>query len=238
MKRRKIYIATSWKNEEQVRLMARVLRECGHEVFAFCEKERPGGLESFVFGKGDFEEAFSGGEIPPWDLFCDYDMPTRAYECDKAGLDWCDTVVLLLPSGRSSHLEAGYAVGRGKDLVIYGDLPDGEYDVMYSFAQARIAQLPPLFRIGFSVFAELTARFQELVDTLANELPLPAVRQGTLNVTEGDRVTIRNGSFDATGILVKSIELSAEDNQIVEITLALRATEPPRLEPPEPAHGE
>ncbi len=44
-------------------------------------------------------------------------------------------MVLLLPSGRSSHLEAGYGVGSGKELFIFGDLPVGEFDAMYGFAE-------------------------------------------------------------------------------------------------------
>lgn len=63
------------------------------------------------------------------------DVARRAFEVDKAGLDWADTVVLLLPSGRSSHLEAGYGVGRGKELFVLGEPVPGEFDVMYGFAR-------------------------------------------------------------------------------------------------------
>jgi len=35
-------------------------------------------------------------------------------------------------------MEAGYAVGRNKPLVIYGDLPKGEFEVMYEFANVCI----------------------------------------------------------------------------------------------------
>jgi hypothetical protein len=44
-------------------------------------------------------------------------------------LKWCDTCVLVLPCGRSAHLEAGWAAGAGKFTV--GLLADGEPDLMW-----------------------------------------------------------------------------------------------------------
>ena len=41
---------------------------------------------------------------------------------------------MIMPCGRSSHLEGGYAVGKGKKLYIVGDFPRGEFDVMYGLA--------------------------------------------------------------------------------------------------------
>jgi len=42
-----------------------------------------------------------------------------------------DAVVLVLPSGKSAHLEAGFAVGRGKPVYVIGELRDGDWDAMY-----------------------------------------------------------------------------------------------------------
>ncbi|MCK4829368.1 hypothetical protein KA005_77305, partial [bacterium] len=60
----------------------------------------------------------------------------RAFKEDKKWLNWCDALVLVLPAGNSSHLEAGYIKGQGKQLIIYAPLgfPQGEFDVMYGFA--------------------------------------------------------------------------------------------------------
>jgi hypothetical protein len=33
-------------------------------------------------------------------------------------MEWADTCVLLLPCGRSAHIEAGYMKGRAKRLII------------------------------------------------------------------------------------------------------------------------
>ena len=59
----------------------------------------------------------------------------KAFKEDKKWLDWCDVCILILPSGRSAHLEAGYAKGSGKTLIIFSNhFPYGEFDVMYGFA--------------------------------------------------------------------------------------------------------
>jgi len=38
------------------------------------------------------------------------------FALDKAGMDKADCCVLVLPSGRSAHLEAGYMAGEGKPV--------------------------------------------------------------------------------------------------------------------------
>ena len=132
----KIYIASSWKNAEHVRSLSAILRNNDHEVFDFTDmNNRPDGLDKFVFGAKEWAE-YSGKnpEQIDWKDFLTWEPTIRAFESDKAGIDWADAVILLLPSGRSSHLEAGYAVGCGKPLFIFGDLPIGEFDAMYGFA--------------------------------------------------------------------------------------------------------
>ncbi len=55
------------------------------------------------------------------------------FEFDKGHLDSSDTAVLVLPSGKSAHIELGYMVGRGKNTYVLIDQPD-RWDVMYQFA--------------------------------------------------------------------------------------------------------
>lgn len=57
------------------------------------------------------------------------------FEFDKHHLDRCDGAILLMPSGKSCHLEAGYMVGKGKPvLALYPDgEPEDRYDLMMQF---------------------------------------------------------------------------------------------------------
>ena len=127
---RKIYIASSWKNVDRVRMLAELLRSKGHQVFDFTDiNNRPEGTESFVFHASEW----MGKPLKKidWIEFLKCDATARACKADKSGLDWSDTLILLLPSGRSAHIEAGYAKASGKTVLVYGDLPLGEFDAMY-----------------------------------------------------------------------------------------------------------
>ena len=123
----KIYLASSWKNVELVSSWYYYLDSYGFEVDAFCNNS-----------KGRYVFHFS--EIVPVDdldaiNFLQDDRSKKAFLEDKKWLNWADACLLILPAGKSSHLEAGYAKGRGKKLIIWQkDFPKGEFDVMYGFA--------------------------------------------------------------------------------------------------------
>lgn len=123
----KIYIASSWKNVDDVRVIAATLRELGFDVDDFTDDTKG----RFVFHYSEL------GEIQKLDAinFLKDERSQRAFQEDKKWIDWADCVLLFLPAGKSSHLEAGYAKGSGKKLVIYQfHYPKGEFDVMYGFA--------------------------------------------------------------------------------------------------------
>jgi len=130
----KIYLASSWKNKEAVLEMATLLRDEGHVVDAFCEEDRAVSFNwSDLFETMD-KEGLDITEYGARDVINHW-MVQDAFMYDKQQLDWCDAVVMLLPCGRSSHMEAGYAVGMGKKLYIVGGFEKGEFDVMYGFAE-------------------------------------------------------------------------------------------------------
>lgn len=130
--KRKIYIATSWKMSEAAIVLANRLRDDGHEVDCFCDQTSG----RYVFHWSEFVEKQE--DLKKYDgmSFIADDRVKKAFNEDKKWLDWADTVILLLPSGKSAHLEAGYAVGQGKSLYIMGGFKKGEFDVMYSFAHS------------------------------------------------------------------------------------------------------
>jgi hypothetical protein len=144
----RIYLASSWKNVVEVRQLAARLRDAGHTVDDFTDDSR--GRYVFHYSElGGLEELDAIS-------FLQHDQARRAFIEDKKMIDWADAIVLLLPAGRSAHLEAGYAKGTGKQLVIYqpGGFPAGEFDVMYGFADL------------------LTTDFDDVVAHLAEERPV------------------------------------------------------------------
>jgi nucleoside 2-deoxyribosyltransferase len=58
----------------------------------------------------------------------------HVFAFDKFHLDRCDLAVLIMPAGKSGHLELGYFVGTGKPGFIYFDAVPDRYDVMHQFA--------------------------------------------------------------------------------------------------------
>ena len=58
----------------------------------------------------------------------------HVFNFDRHHLDTSDAAVLVLPAGKSGHLEAGYMVGKGKPTFILIDAEDVRWDVMYGFA--------------------------------------------------------------------------------------------------------
>lgn len=124
---RRIYLASSWRNPSQPALVAR-LRSWGHEVYDF-RNPAPG------------NDGFRWTEIDPdwleWtpenysQLVRTHPVARAGFTLDRQALDWCDTCVLLLPSGRSAHLEAGYAAGQGKRVIVYLTPEKFEPELMY-----------------------------------------------------------------------------------------------------------
>jgi len=126
----KVYIASSWRNQGAVLDLASDLENAGFEVDAFCRASD----KRYSFHWSEFVE--DEADLLQYDALSFLSDPRvqRAFAEDKSWLDWADAIVMLMPCGRSSHLEAGYAKGRGKLLYIYGDFAKGEFDVMYGFA--------------------------------------------------------------------------------------------------------
>lgn len=74
--------------------------------------------------------------IPYDDALQDY-AARNVFEFDRKHLDRCDATLLVLPAGKSGHLELGYSIGSGKRGFILADEKLGKerWDVMYCFAE-------------------------------------------------------------------------------------------------------
>lgn len=82
-----------------------------------------------------FKEYFQGRGISYPEALKSY-AARHIFEFDKRHLDRCDSAVLVLPAGRSGHLELGYVVGQGKPAYVLMDegTANDRYDLMYQFA--------------------------------------------------------------------------------------------------------
>lgn len=142
--RRRIYVASSWRNPIQQQIVAD-LRGAGHEVYDF-RNPAPG------------NRGFGWSEVNPnwlqWtpeqfikDLYSGHPCVTRGYRFDKDALDWADTCVCVLPCGRSAHLEAGYAIGQGKFTLFYLHPDKFEPELMYLMGHGCVTNTPDLLEM-------------------------------------------------------------------------------------------
>lgn len=114
MTSKKIYVASSWRNDYQQHVVA-ALRGEGHQVYDFKNPK-------------DGEHGFSWSAIDPnWKSWTpeqfkkalQHPIARKGHQSDHDAMVWCDTCVLVLPCGSSAHLEAGWCAGRGKNVLVY-----------------------------------------------------------------------------------------------------------------------
>lgn len=110
---KKIYVASSWRNEHQ-QFVVEELRKAGYEVYDF---KHPHGGDGFHWSDID----------PNWQQWSmqRYVMALGSKEAqfgmnrDFDAMKEADVCVLCLPCGRSAHLEAGWMKGAGKKVFAY-----------------------------------------------------------------------------------------------------------------------
>lgn len=127
----KIYVASSWRNRDQPAVVG-ALREAGHEVYDF--KNPKEGDQGFHW-KEVLLERDDRGHCQPADLRRALTHPraVEGFASDFGAMKWADVGVLLLPCGRSAHLEAGWMAGAGKPTLVLAP-PSGasiEPELMY-----------------------------------------------------------------------------------------------------------
>lgn len=122
---KKIYIAGSLANPEIVKVTI-ALQEAGH--IPFSEWYTPG-PEADVLWR-DYEQSigFSYREA------LKRPSAVNTFQFDKRNIDDSDMMLMVLPCGKSAHLELGYIIGQGKPGHILMTSEPEKWDVMYQFA--------------------------------------------------------------------------------------------------------
>ena len=109
----RIYVASSWRNIFQSEVVA-ALRQAGHEVYDF---KNP----------SETDKGFSWSEIDPkWQNWTneeylaalEHPIAQRGFMNDFNAMQWAHACVMVMPCGRSAHVEAGWMQGAGKTTII------------------------------------------------------------------------------------------------------------------------
>jgi len=134
-RRRTVYLIGSLR-DPQVPTVAKALRDIGLDVFDDWYAAGPEAddyWQKYEKQRGHrLDEALEG--YPAWHVF-DY---------DHRHLLRADAGVLLMPAGKSCHLELGYLMGTGKPGYVLFDKEPERFDVMYRFCRKVFFDLPSL----------------------------------------------------------------------------------------------
>lgn len=133
----RIYVASSWRNNAQPHVVD-TLRKAGHKVYDF--KNPAPNNEGFhwksIRVSGD--DPLGKGEPISWrnwtpEQFREAlasDIAKSGFALDMNALNDCEACVLVLPCGKSAHLELGQATGAGKRTIVYMPYQE-EAELMY-----------------------------------------------------------------------------------------------------------
>jgi nucleoside 2-deoxyribosyltransferase len=121
---KKLYVIGSMRNPAVPRV-AKLLREAGYEVFD--DWYSPGAQadekwQEYERDRGrSYKEALNGHHA------------RHVFELDHRHLKEADGAVLVMPAGRSGHVELGWILGQGKPAWVLFDEEPERYDIMYRF---------------------------------------------------------------------------------------------------------
>jgi hypothetical protein len=122
----KLYIASSWRNKHQP-LVVEFCKSQGHDVYDYMDSEG--------FHWSEVDKGWSDWDLNNYVVGLTHHRAEEGFRRDRDHIANANALILVLPCGRSAHLEAGVAHGLGKPLAIY--IPQGlaiEPELMYKFA--------------------------------------------------------------------------------------------------------
>lgn len=130
-----IYLIGSLKNE-WISEVAKNLRELGHDVF---DDWRSPGPDADDYLRDYYRErGFNYRQI------MESYSAKQTFEYDKYHLDRCDEAIMVMPAGKSGHLELGTVLGAGKNGYILFDKEPDRIDIMHGFATGIFLNLEEL----------------------------------------------------------------------------------------------
>ncbi len=136
----KIYVASSWRNERQPAVVA-ALRDLGHDVYDFRNpKEGDHGFS--------WRQCADDAQLKDARRFRDevlkHPMASAGFALDMNALQTARCTVLVLPCGRSAHLELGWATGMRQRTIVMMREEIDEPELMYLMCSEIVVGLEEL----------------------------------------------------------------------------------------------
>lgn len=137
------FIASRYRNRPHVLELAQKIREKERSCYCFIQSDA---TTSYVNGIDSDSPEDVMEEFEAIDDWRNDPKVQRIFKTDMDALKAADTLVLLLPAGKSSHLETGVAYGLGKKLILIGEQQETEslylmFDEFYNTIDEFISTL-------------------------------------------------------------------------------------------------
>lgn len=132
------FVASRWRNRNSVFSLVNAIRAKGKSVYNFMEDD------PYHSSTDDPEEVMKAFEATEdWE---NTQMIKDIFTKDMTALKASDAVILLLPAGKSAHIEIGSAYGMKKRTILIGEQKEAEslyliFDEMYPTTEAFIDSL-------------------------------------------------------------------------------------------------
>lgn len=140
MKPKYVYVASSWRCPMQPAVIA-TLRAAKIDCYDF--RNPPNGT-GFSWKEVTGDDYIDGpATVDSYLEMIDHQRAADGFESDFNAMQKADAFVLVLPCGRSAHLELGWAVGQGKHTAILLEDPL-EPELMYRMVDYLAPSLPDL----------------------------------------------------------------------------------------------
>lgn len=117
------FIASRWRNKDNVLELSEKIREIGKTVYCFIQGD--GEIYELKNQENTLhpEEHMKQFESRDWKT----DPAVKeVFEVDMNALKQSEKLILLLPAGKSAHIEAGVAYGLGKECILIGEQKEAE----------------------------------------------------------------------------------------------------------------
>lgn len=136
------FVASRYRNKPEVLRLVHALREKGKSVYSFIESEAS--LKHVGSVEADAEEQMKQYEAK--ENWREDPAIREIFESDMNALRSSDVLVVLLPAGKSVHVEAGAAYGMNKKCILIGEQKETEslyliFNEMYPDIDSFLASL-------------------------------------------------------------------------------------------------
>ncbi len=112
------FVSGRWRNRENVLELTQKIRAKGYSVYCFLETS-----PSMYGEKNDPEAEMASFEKRDWR---NDEYVQEIFHKDMLGEKQSEVFIMLLPVGKSCHIEAGVAYGLGKKCILIGEQKEAE----------------------------------------------------------------------------------------------------------------